>query len=845
MSELHSHVAVVGTGFGGLGAAVRLLQEGEDDLVVFERAEAVGGVWQANAYPGAACDVESHLYAFSFAPNPAWTRRYAPQEEIQAYLHGVAERFGVLPHVRFGHDVREAVWDDAAARWTLETSAGTYTADVLVAAPGSLAEPRRPEIPGLDTFEGEVMHSSRWDEAVEVEGRDVVVVGTGASAIQIVPAIQPAARRLTVFQRTAPWVIPRRDAPLAERTRQRFRQRPALQGLLRRVLFGYHEMYGLAFRHPWIARRAERLGRRHLRAQVPDPALRRLLTPDYRIGCKRILLSDQYYPALTRPNVTLVDGPLVEVRPRGAVGPDGAEHPADVIVLGTGFHVNDFPFVEHVVGRGGRRLSDAWSDRPVAHVGTTVAGFPNFFLIQGPNTGLGHSSVILTAEAQIEHVVHALGTMRRRGLAAVEPTAEAQAAFVDEVDRMSEQTVWTSGGCRSWYLDEAGHNVAVWPGSVPAFRRRVEPFDPAEYHLRPRDGAPPPATPLATEPTVLDRVRGVGARVLGHFPGVIQSRLAGGPVEVDGQRLDPAVQLVLAASESGGTDAATVRTDPARARAHLRRDALAIQGTPTRVASVRPVRVDGAAGTLDARLYTPERVARPPLLVYFHGGGFVEGDLDTHDEPCRLLCRQAGQSVLSVAYRLAPEHPFPAAVEDACAAFRWAQRHADRLGADAARVAVGGDSAGATLAAVVAQSARDDAPPVAQLLFYPATDVPTDRPSRHLFDGYLLPDDTRQAFFDVYTRGTDADDADPRLSPLRGRLDGLAPAFVVTAGFDVLRDEGEAYARALEDAGTPTALYRQASLPHGFLHLTGVSPAARSAAVAVARRWRRFVLDPP
>lgn len=480
----HHAIAVVGTGFGGLGAAVRLLQEGETDLAVFERAESVGGVWRANTYPGAACDVQSHLYAFSFAPNPEWSRKYAPQAEIQAYLEDVAERFGVLPHVRFGHEVEACVWDDDAAHWRIETSRGPYTADVLVAAPGALEAPKLPDVPGLAGFPGTVMHTARWDDGVDLAGKRVAVVGTGASAIQVIPAIQPTVGHLTVFQRTPAWVIPRRDGTFGERARRRFRERPLLQRALRRVLFRYHETTGLAFRTPWLNRQAERLlARRHLRAQVPDPALRQRLTPDYRLGCKRVLLSDDYYPALGQPNVTVVDGALAEVRGDVAVGADGSEHPVDVVVLATGFYVTDLPFAEHVVGRGGRRLSEIWGESPSAHVGTTVHGVPNFFLIQGPNTGLGHSSVILMAEAQIEHVVNAVAAMRARELAAVEPTAEAQRAWVEEVDALGEGTVWLTG-CDSWYLDATGRNAALWPGSVPAFQKRVEPFDPSEYHLR-------------------------------------------------------------------------------------------------------------------------------------------------------------------------------------------------------------------------------------------------------------------------------------------------------------------------------------------------------------------------
>ncbi|MEM1055253.1 MAG: NAD(P)/FAD-dependent oxidoreductase [Bacteroidota bacterium] len=479
----HHSIAIVGTGFAGIGAAIRLLQEGETDLVLFEKAETVGGVWQANTYPGAACDVQSHLYAFSFAPNPDWSRKYSRQAEIRTYLEDVAERFGVLPHVRFGHTVGDCVWDEAAALWHIETDQGEHTADVLIAAPGALEEPRLPDIPGLGEFTGTVMHTARWDHSVDLNGARVAVVGTGASAIQVIPAIQPLVGELTVFQRTPPWVIARGDGAFDETTRRRFRQRPVVQRALRRALFAYHETLGLAFRHTWANRIAESVkARLHLRRQVTDPDLRARLTPDYRIGCKRILLSDDYYPALQQPNVNLVDGALAEVRGSTLIGADGSEHEADVIVLATGFYVTDLPFAEQVVGREGRRLSEIWGESPLAHLGTTVHGVPNFFLLMGPNTGLGHSSVILMAEAQIEHTVGALRAMRERHLAAIEPNAEAQQAWKDEVDAMSERTVWQTG-CASWYLDATGRNAALWPGSVPAFRKRVEPFRPADYHL--------------------------------------------------------------------------------------------------------------------------------------------------------------------------------------------------------------------------------------------------------------------------------------------------------------------------------------------------------------------------
>lgn len=482
----HVRVAIVGAGFAGLGALIRLKQEGVPHVVLFERADEVGGVWRENRYPGAACDVESHLYSLSFAPNPQWSRRFSPQAEIGEYLRGLVDRFSLGPHLRMGHTVRRATWDEAAAYWTVETDRGTWTADVLVAAPGALAEPKLPDLPGIETFRGPAFHTARWDEGVDVDGKRVAVVGTGASAIQVVPAIQPRVGRLVLFQRTPPWVIPRGDRAIGGLVQKAFGHAPLLRQAARLGLYARHEVLGLAFRHLPIARAVERLARLYLRQQVKDPDLRRVLTPDYTLGCKRILLSDDYYPALTRPNVEVVDGGVAEVRPHGLVGTDGVEREADVVVFATGFFVTEFPFGRLVYGRGGRSLADVWRGSPRAHLGTTVAGFPNLFLLMGPNTGLGHSSVLLMAEAQIEHLVAAVRYMATHGAAAVEPREEAQEAFVEEVEAGMEGTVWTAGGCRSWYLDETGANTSLWPGSVGGFRRRVAPFREGEYRVRPR-----------------------------------------------------------------------------------------------------------------------------------------------------------------------------------------------------------------------------------------------------------------------------------------------------------------------------------------------------------------------
>jgi cation diffusion facilitator CzcD-associated flavoprotein CzcO len=477
----HFHIAIVGSGFAGLGMAIRLKQSGEQDFVILERARDVGGVWRDNTYPGCACDVQSHLYSFSFAPNPAWTRAYSSSAEIHAYLRSCAERYGLLPHVRFGHGLEDAHWDEATQRWVLDTLGGRFTADVLVSAAGALSDPAIPQLPGLERFEGKQMHSAQWDWSHDLTGRRVAVVGTGASSIQFVPQIQPRVGRLVLFQRTPPWVLPRRDHATSPTLRRLYRAFPPAQLLARAGIYVWRELMAILFLHPWLLKRAQWVALRHLEKQVPDPGLRAKLTPDYTLGCKRILLSDDYLPSLTQPNVEVVTSGIREVRERSIVTADGREHAVDTLIFGTGFQVTNLPISHHVRGRDGRTLAETWAGSMRAHLGTTVAGFPNLFMVPGPNTGLGHTSVVTMLESQFEHVLGALRYLEGRGLAAVEPRREAQEAFVREVDEQMRTTVWARGGCKSWYLDATGRNSTLWPGFTFSFRSRVQHFDPADY----------------------------------------------------------------------------------------------------------------------------------------------------------------------------------------------------------------------------------------------------------------------------------------------------------------------------------------------------------------------------
>ncbi|HEY5935105.1 MAG TPA: NAD(P)/FAD-dependent oxidoreductase [Kofleriaceae bacterium] len=515
MHARHSRVAIIGSGFGGLGMAIRLAQRNERDFVVFERADRLGGVWRDNTYPGCACDVESHLYSFSFARNPSWTRAYSPQQEILTYLEHCAERFSLAPHLRFGHTILGLLWNDDLARWQISTSRGEYTADVVVGAVGGLSEPAIPSLKGLTRFAGKMFHSARWDHDHDLTGKRVAVIGTGASAIQFVPAIQPKVEKLSVFQRTPPWILPRRDRALSPRTRRILESSPVAQVALRGAIYGYRELLALTMMDARVARVAQKLAEQNLARQVRDPALRAKLTPDYTLGCKRVLISDDYFPAIQQRNVAVVDDAITEITEDAIVTADGTRHPVDTIVFGTGFQVREFPFARAVRGRDGVTLHDTWATHGMtAHLGTTVAGFPNLFLLQGPNTGLGHSSVILMMESQIEHVLGALDHMTKSDIVAIEPRPEVQAAFAAEVQKKMAGTVWTAGGCDSWYLDKHGRNSILWPSFTFTFKRRVAKFRPDEYRMRAREPRARPAKARRFEfliARILPRSNNVGA----------------------------------------------------------------------------------------------------------------------------------------------------------------------------------------------------------------------------------------------------------------------------------------------------------------------------------------------
>lgn len=487
---VHTQVAIVGSGFGGLATAHELKQAGVQDFLILERAGDVGGVWRDNSYPGCACDVQSHLYSFSFAPNPDWSRSFSPQAEILAYLQRCARQLGLMPHVRLNHEVLQARWDEVSATWHIRTNQGDVHARHLVGAFGSLSDPLMPKLPGLEDFQGEVFHSANWPRGFQHQGKRIAVMGTGASALQFIPAIQPDVAKMHVFQRTPPWVLPRHDGPISPRARTLFRKLPWLQKLARAQVYVHREALALGFLHPWLMARTQAKALKHMRAAVQDPVLRQKLTPDYTLGCKRILISNTYYPALAQANVEVVTDGIEQVVKDGVIGRDGAFRPVDAIIYGTGFQTKDLPFTHMIQDDRGRTLASAWQGSPKAYMGTTVHGFPNLYLLHGPNIGLGHTSVVYMLEAQARHIVGVIKLAHAKGCAAVEPTAPAQQRFVERIERMMRGTVWVAGGCESWYLDETGRNSSIWPGFTFSYARAASQVREQDYAWRRLTAAP-------------------------------------------------------------------------------------------------------------------------------------------------------------------------------------------------------------------------------------------------------------------------------------------------------------------------------------------------------------------
>jgi cation diffusion facilitator CzcD-associated flavoprotein CzcO len=474
-------VVIVGTGFAGIGMAIALKKAGVRNFVILEKADRVGGTWRENTYPGCACDIRSHLYSFSFEPKPDWTREFAPQPEILGYIEHCVAKYGLAPHIRFHTEVTGAEYDEAAATWHVSTAdGGVVKTRALVIGQGPLHIPNIPELPGLERFEGRAFHSAQWDHDYDLTGKKVAVIGTGASAIQFVPQIAERTAHLTVFQRTAPWVMPRPDRAFTQSQQDRFEKIPLTRVAHRNAIYWLQESFVLGFEHPKIIKGAERLAKAHIARQVTDPELRAKLTPPYTLGCKRTLVSSDYYPVFNRSDVALETEGIAEIREHSILTKDGREIEVDAIIFGTGFHVTDAMAKAHLTGRNGLEIQDAWRDGVTAHLGTAVTGFPNLFFLVGPNTGLGHNSIIFMIESQVHYIMGCLRLVARSKAASIEVKPDVQARYNEWVQDRSRGSVWLKGGCASWYLDSEGVNRSLWPASTVNFwlrLRRVKPTD--------------------------------------------------------------------------------------------------------------------------------------------------------------------------------------------------------------------------------------------------------------------------------------------------------------------------------------------------------------------------------
>ncbi|MBW0147977.1 flavin-containing monooxygenase [Marinobacter arenosus] len=503
-------IAIIGTGFSGLGMGIKLKEAGYNDFVILEQSDDVGGTWHENHYPGCACDVQSALYSFSFEQNPNWSRMFARQQEIKEYLRGCAEKYGLMEHIRLNTHVAGAHWDDQRAQWTVETcdsptlwaymqdkglkpgdtldrsdkalpSFERFRADIVVSAMGGLSTPAYPAIKGIETFTGKSFHSQDWDHGYDLRGKRVAVIGTGASAIQFVPEVAKEAARLDLYQRTPPWIMPKPDREIRPLEKALFRRFPQTLNALRQSIYWMLEARVLGFvGNPRILKLGELQARRHIRSQIKDKALRRKVTPDFHFGCKRVLISNNYYPALAQDHVNVLTDGIREVRGNVIVDGQGNEREVDCIIYGTGFKAQDPIPAGMVHGRNGQDLLEAWKEGAEAYKGSAITGFPNFFMLTGPNTGLGHSSMVYMIESQIQYILDAVKTMDRKGWRSVEVKEEAFSQYNASVHAKLGDSVWHTG-CKSWYVNENGKNTTLWPGFTWQFRQQTRRFDAAQY----------------------------------------------------------------------------------------------------------------------------------------------------------------------------------------------------------------------------------------------------------------------------------------------------------------------------------------------------------------------------
>jgi len=750
---------IIGAGFGGLGMGVALRNAGIEDFAILEKSGDVGGVWRDNHYPGAACDVPSHLYSFSFEPNPRWSRVFAPQREILEYLRHCARKHDLLRHVRLHCEVAAAAYDEALGTWHVTLSDGsTVSCRILVSAVGQLSRPMLPALPGIESFTGPSFHSAQWDHTLELAGKRIAVVGTGASAIQFVPAIAPKVQTLHVFQRSPAHMMPRPDRAYSGIEHALFRHVPGAMKLHRTWIYLKYEARALAFtRFKGLMQLAVgRPFRRMLGQQVPDTGLRDKLTPDYPIGCKRILLSSEYLATMARPNVRLHDEGIRRVLPEGIETRDGRVHAVDAIVYGTGFAATEFLSPMRIAGRGGVELNEVWRRGAAAYLGMTVPGFPNFFMLYGPNTNLGHNSIVYMIESQIAHVMRCVKALRRSGASVVEVDAQRYRSFAQGVQADLQRTVWN--GCSSWYIDANGHNSTNWPGFTVSYRWQTRFSSLQAYRL---------SRPQATEDSVaiappVGALEAAKAAFLRGFLRAAFRRLIGPPF---GARFQRAVVALL---------------------------------SPLMPAGGGTIRYRARAGSVPVEVVSPRDGDMGAAMLYIHGGAFCLGSPQTHRSITTRLAVHSGMTVHVPDYRLAPEHPCPAALQDVLACYDELLRQ----GYDPRRIVLAGDSAGATLALELALAIRDRGAAIsaALILISPVTQ-PVGETGPVPADPML-----RRGWLHQALRWHGGPKARALHSLLEIDLAGLPPMLVQVGEQEILRSDSERLAVHARACGVPCRL---------------------------------------
>ncbi len=792
---------IIGAGFAGIGMAVALQRAGIHDFVIVERSHDVGGVWRDNRYPGAACDVPSHLYSFSFEPNPNWSRVFAPQPEIYAYLQHCARKYGLARHLRFGAEVERAQYDEARALWDVTLVDGTtLSAAMLVSGTGQLSRPAMPDLPGIDTFRGRAFHSAHWDHDYPLAGTRVAVVGTGASAIQFVPAIAGDVERLFVFQRSPAYVIPRPDRAYRPWERALFRRLPWAMKLHRAAIYVRYESRAIAFTrlHGLMDVAIGRPFRKLLVRDVRDPVLREQLTPDYPIGCKRLLLSSDYLAAIGRDNVELVTQRIRRVTETGIETDDGVHHPVDAIVYGTGFAATAFLSPMRITGRDGLDLNDAWRRGAQAYLGLTVPGFPNFFMLYGPNTNLGHNSIVYMLESQIAHVMRCVRAMRRDGARAIDVDPRRYRRYNTHVQQRLEGSVWS--GCKSWYVDASGHNSTNWPGFTLTYRWITRFTGLSAYRFtQPLPGTATPTQGAVVAPPA-GRTEALAAASLRGFLRVAFRPLIGPPF---GARMQRRVVALLSPLMPGTCGTLRYRT---------------------------------SAASVPVEVIAPKRGDTGGAILYLHGGAFCLGGPHTHRGVTTRLATESGLPVWVPDYRLAPEHPSPAALDDALAAY-------DALRAQGCaphRIVLAGDSAGGALALALAIALRERGEPAAAalLLISPVTDPALSGDtlvSRRRDDPMI-----RRGWLEQGLRWYHGAGSVAARGPLDTDLRGLPPILMQAGDQEVLLSDAQRLAAHALACGVPCRLEIHAARWHVFhlqaFYLRSARDALRTLAGFAAQR---------